>query len=126
MENDEQPQKLGGAEPLNKRQQAAADYKIKREKQAAEKLILQAEYRKIADGPVVKDLLAKVEAFAGLHMKVAKDGEAYKQSGVDKDNQPVLSIVSLNQEDRTRHMDKASGIEEIENYLKGMLAPPTK
>ena len=95
-----------------------AAHKARVEEQSKEVDAIKHSYARIKDEPAFRDLLAKMKAFAGYHTKMAKDGVGYRDTGeFDEKNKPIQEIVYYTNEKRVSELDKAAGIEEIEDYV---------
>lgn len=86
---------------------------------------VRAVYAKEKGGPLLEDLLAKCELFKGYHLKLAQDGVGARKTGhklVDGSEEVENFFLDNNQ--RAGHLDKASGIQEIVDYVERQLNPP--
>lgn len=84
-------------------------------------------YARIKDEPAFLDILAKAKSFAGYHTKMAKDGVGYRDTGqFDEKGKPIQEIVYYDQPKRLSELDKASGIEELEDYVLRQLTAAAK
>lgn len=95
-----------------------AAHKARVEEQSKEIDAIKHSYARIKDEPAFRDLLAKAKSFAAYHTKMAKDGVGYRDTGqFDERNKPIQEIVYYTNEKRVSELDKAAGIEELEDYI---------
>lgn len=81
---------------------------------------LRISYKRIKDEPAFLDILEKGKQFAGYHMKMAKGGVGFRETGQkDSSNNPVQETVFFDQHKRVTELDRAAGIEEIVGYVEG-------
>lgn len=81
---------------------------------------LRISYKKIKDEPAFQDILTKAKQFAGYHLKMAKDGVGFRETGQrDDSGNPVQETVFFDQHKRVTELDKAAGIDEIVGYIEG-------
>lgn len=80
---------------------------------------LKVSYKKIKDEPAFKDILAKAKSFHDYHLKLAKDGIGYQQTGgKDEFGNPIQQTVFFSHEKRVTELDKAAGVEELFLYIE--------
>lgn len=102
-------------------------HKAKAEARVSEVQSLKHSYAQIQNEPAFLDILAKAKSFAGYHTKMAKDGVGYRDTGrFDENGKPIQEIVYYDQPKRLSELDKASGIEELEDYILRQLTPTAK
>ena len=106
---------------VNKRTAAAKKQAEQKKEQKADVRALLLSYQKIKDEPAFKDLLKNVNDFARYHVKLAQDGVGFKY-GKDGDGKPVTTEVAFTPEQRTGHLDKAAGQQEIIDFVERKLA----
>jgi hypothetical protein len=95
-----------------------AAHKARVEEQTKEIEAVKHSYARIKDEPAFRDLLAKAKSFAAYHTKMAKDGVGYRDTGqFDEKGKPIQEIVYYTNEKRVSELDKAAGIEELEDYI---------
>lgn len=76
-------------------------------------------YKKIKDSAAFKDILDKAKSFHDYHLKLAKDGVGYQQTGAKDDSgNPVQQTVFFSHEKRVTELDKAAGVEELLLYIE--------
>lgn len=84
---------------------------------------LRISYKNIKDEPAFQDILAKARQFAGYHLKMAKDGVGYRETGAKDDTgNPIQETVFFDQHKRVTELDKAAGIDEIVGYIEGRVS----
>lgn len=84
---------------------------------------LRVSYAKIKDEPAFLDILNKGKQFGGYHLKMAKDGVGYRETGrKDDSGNPVQETVFFDQHKRVTELDKAAGIEELTAYIEGRVS----
>lgn len=104
-----------------------AAHKEKAAVRASEVDSIKHSYARIKDEPAFRDILAKAKSFAAYHTKMAKDGVGYRDTGeVDENNRPKQEIVYYEPAKRLSELDKASGIEELEDYMLRQLTAAAK
>lgn len=104
------------------RAQAAKELHQKKNQERADKINeLRISYKKIKNEPAFADILVKSQQFADYHLKMAKDGVGYRETGrEDKNGNPIQETVFFDSNKRVTELDKAAGIEEIVAYLERM------
>ncbi len=104
-----------------------AEQKRKAEERAAELDSLKHSYARIKDEPAFQDILEKAKSYAAYHTKMAKDGVGYRDTGrFDDNNKAIQEIVYYDQPKRLSELDKAAGIEELEDYIKRQITSSIK
>jgi hypothetical protein len=104
-----------------------AAHKEKAAVRASEIDSIKHSYARIKDEPAFRDILAKAKSFAAYHTKMAKDGVGYRDTGrFDENGKPIQEIVYYDQPKRLSELDKASGIEELEDYMLRQLTAAAK
>lgn len=112
---------------LTKRQQIIERHREKAETLKSAQKLLANQYLQIRGSDALVDLQTKMQGYQDYHLKLAKDGVAYEPTGQsDSNGESIMRTVRLTPEERTGHLDKASGIQEIIDYLDRRLALPTK
>lgn len=123
------PDKDRSHEVQGRAQVKRAQQKKRNEEMAQDVDAMRHSYARIKDEPAFRDILAKAKSFAAYHTKMAKDGVGYRDTGeFDERNQPKQEIVYYTNEKRVSELDKAAGIEELEDYIQRQLgaAKPEK
>jgi len=88
---------------------------------------LRHSYARIKDEPAFIDILAKAKSFAAYHAKMAKDAVGYRDTGqFDEKGKAIQEIVYYKGEKRLAELDKAAGIEELEDYILRQLTASAK
>ena len=104
-----------------------AAHKEKTQARAAAIETIQHSYARIKDEPAFVDILAKAKSFAAYHTKMAKDAVGYRDTGeVYENGKPVQEVVYYDQDKRVSELDKAAGIEELEDYILRQLTESAK
>lgn len=112
---------------LTKRQEIIKKHQDRAETVKSAHKALSAQYLQIKSTEAMQDLYTKMVGFHDYHLKLAQDGVGYESTGQsDKDGEVIMRTIRLTPEERTGHLDKASGIQEIIDYLDRRLAMPTK
>jgi len=108
-------------------QQKQAEQKKRNAEMAEEVDSLRHSYARIKDEPAFQDILKKAKSFAAYHNKMAKDGVGYRDTGrFDEKGNAIQEIVYYTGEKRLGELDKASGIEELEDYILRQLTASAK
>jgi hypothetical protein len=80
---------------------------------------LKISYKKIREEPAFADILVKAQGLHDLHLRLAKDGVGYQNTGkMDANGNPEQATVFFTHEKRVTELDKAAGIEELTDYIK--------
>lgn|ERR1044072_946855 len=80
---------------------------------------LRISYKKIKDEPAFQDILKKGKMLADYHLKMAKDGVGYRDTGeLDDAGNPRQELIFFDQNKRTSELDKAAGVEEVIAYVE--------
>lgn len=114
-QTDDQPSNL------TPRGERAAKFREEQETKRKAALALKAQYQKAAKSPVLRDLIKKIDGFGAYHLKMAKDGVGFEQIRMS-DGSVEQKTVRFTPEERTGHLDRSAGIEEISNYIARQLA----
>jgi hypothetical protein len=96
---------------ITRAQKAKDAYAKGSQDRASDITTLKYEYRKRQEerDPVLRDILAKAQAFITYHNRVARDGVAYTEQ---------KEIMDLSSERRIRELDRASGLQELVDYIE--------
>lgn len=117
--NEEQQETPVVDTPKTKAQAARELHQKKNEERASIINELRVSYKKIREEPAFQDILAKAKQFAGYHLKMAKDGVGFRETGQkDEEGNPLQETVFFDKDKRTTELDKAAGIEELVAYLE--------
>lgn len=102
--------------------QVAKELHQKKNQERADKINeLRISYKRIKEEPAFKDILVKAQQFADYHLKMAKDGVGYRETGgKDAEGNALQETVFFDSNKRVTELDKAAGIEEIVGYLERM------
>lgn len=104
-----------------------SEQKAKAAVRASEVDSLRHSYARIKDEPAFLDILAKAKSFAAYHAKMAKDAVGYRDTGqFDDKGKAIQEIVYYKGEKRLAELDKAAGIEELEDYILRQLTASAK
>lgn len=95
------------------------------QKRTNELKLTKAEYLKEKDNPVVLDILAKAEAFAKYHTKMAQDGVGVRKTGHKLENgMDEVETIYYTNEKRITELDRAAGLLELVDYIKRQITVP--
>lgn len=102
-------------EPLNKRQKAVKRQGEQRKALKGDQAALLVSYKKLQKDPAFLDLMKNVNDFIKYHQKLAQDGIGYTIKSVD--GKTVQEEKHFTPSERTGHLDKAAGIQEIIDFV---------
>ncbi len=98
--------------------EASSVARLERQKEnSAHRNAVDISWREIQNTLAIKELLTFVETLKDGHLRVATDGMAQKITGRDDEGNEIMELVNLNSEQRLGHLDRATGNDEILNYL---------
>lgn len=121
------PQQDRSHEVQGRAQLKRAEQKKRNEEMVQDIDAMRHSYARIKDEPAFQDILAKAKSFAAYHLKMAKDGVGYRDTGeFDSKNKPIQEVVYYDQPKRLSELDKAAGIEELEGYILRQLTTAAK
>lgn len=107
-------------------QKAAKEHAKKDKERQSNIAVLRAAYAQEKDGVVLTDILAKAAQFQKYHLKLAQDGVGARKTGHKLvDGTEEVENFFLDNHQRAGHLDKASGIQELVDYINRTINPPT-
>lgn len=112
---------LGGEPTVRPKKAKQLAQKEKMKQQAGTVATVNDAYKKLRDSknPAFADLQSKLTAFIAYHTKIAKDrvGMENRKEVVDGKIVEVPQQVKLSNSERITELDRAAGIEEIQEYI---------
>lgn len=107
-------------------QKAAAEHTKKNEERASKIQNIRAAFAAEKDGLVVPHIIEMCEQFKKYHLKIAQDGVGARKTGYKlQDNTEEVENFFLSNHQRAGHLDKASGLQEIIDYIDRQINPPS-
>ena len=86
---------------------------------------IKALYREAKDTPLIEDLIAKCKQFIAYHSKIAQDGVGARETGYKlEDGTKEVQNYFLSNDEIAGEMKKASGIQELLDYIERQIADP--
>lgn len=108
------------------RAQKAKEVHEKATKQrASDQATLKALYLTGKDDPILQDIIVKCESFIKYHTKLAQDGTGARKTGYKlADGTPEIENYFFSNDEIASEMKKASGIQELLDYITRQTALP--
>lgn len=111
------------AETKTRPQAKKEEHQKKANERANHQNELKISYKKIMNEPAFLDILKMAKQYSAYHLKLAKDGVGYQQTGAKDDSgNPVQATVFFSHEKRVTELDKAAGVEEITDYIERQIS----
>ena len=104
-------------EKLKQSEEAAIARAERQQENIAHRNAVDVSWKDIKNNIAIKELIIFIETVKEGHIRVATDGIAQKFMGKDEDGNEIMDVVNLNSEQRLGHLDRATGNDEILNYL---------
>lgn len=99
-------------------QKAKAAHTKGTKERAADQATLKALYLQYREDPVLLDLILKCESFIKYHHKIAQDGTGARKTGYKlSDGTPEIENYFFSNDEVAAEMKKASGIQELLDYI---------
>lgn len=104
-------------EKLKQSEEAAIARAERQQENITHRNAVDVSWKDIKNNIAIKELITFIETVKEAHVRVATDGVAQKFMGKDEDGNEIMDVVNLSSEQRLGHLDRATGNDEILNYL---------
>lgn len=110
---------------LNRAQKAKAEHEKATKKRADDARRIKVVYLNEKDGDLLTDVLAKAKGFMKYNIKIAQDGVGSRATGdLYENGTAVMETYFLTPAERVSHLDKASGLQQLIDYIDRQLQDP--